>query len=57
MHPLLLAVSSETFVNLHRVFPFFQQVTEYCMAAGALGRQRGKRRLEAAVVGVRGKSR
>jgi len=57
MHPLLLTASAETFVNFHGVSLFFQQVTKYCITAGALGTQIGKCRSDAAVVGVREKSR
>lgn len=55
MHPLLLTASAETFVNFHRVFLFFQQVTKYRITAGALGTQTGKWRSDAAVIGSQGK--
>lgn len=58
MPPLLLTTSVERFVNFHRGFLlFFQQVTKYCMSAGALGTQTGKWRSDTAVAEERENSR
>lgn len=59
MHPLLLATFAETFVNFHRISPFFFSPTgdKHHITAGALGAEMGKWRSDAAAVGIREKSR